>query len=423
METNIAVIEWSPDFTRAYNPVTRQTATGATVEDALRRVGSPPVVGLCLGRRFSFVRETRAPNADKSDLRLIVTLQLETLFPAMKTELAFDFEKGTNVHEDGIQTIVAAAQADSLRRALKDVETAGAKVAWTAPVAMGSERVARAQGHDDAIVVEQVGAALSLDVVRHGHVVYTRGVVDPESVEGRIEEVERTLAGYGLPTAAIIAVEGTDLGRDARVCQEGPLQAMAEYSATALNIELPEVVARKVRRQSQAKTRVAMFLWLAVLLAGGWVWAERSDAARNAASTTGKDQMDRAGLQDKIAQVDERLGAAEANRGHLVQAFAPSQPVSDVLKLFVNSVPDNAWLTGITFERGKPVLVRGTAVVPDAVTNYTTSLALENRLRDVQLLFANNAEIEATPVVQFSISAHAIGNLPLVDLKKKGGSR
>ena len=40
---------------------------------------------------------------------------------------------------------------------------------------------------------------------------------------------------------------------------------------------------------------------------------------------------------------------------------------------------------------------------------------MESRFRNVQLIFANNAEIEGTPVVQFAITAHVVGNFPLVD--------
>jgi Tfp pilus assembly protein PilN len=82
--------------------------------------------------------------------------------------------------------------------------------------------------------------------------------------------------------------------------------------------------------------------------------------------------------------------------------------------------PSDVWLTGVTFERGKPLLVRGTALSGASVAAYLQSLSGQSRFRDVKLVFANDATIETTQVQQFSISAHAVGNLPLTDPKAQG---
>lgn len=424
MEANLPVVEWSPDGARAYNPATRETSSGPTVADAMRKAGIAGAVGLCLSRRVSFVRETHAPDIDRAQMRMVMALQLDSLFPAMDTELAYDYEKGTHRYEDGIQAMVAAAPAESVRRAFKDVEAAGAKVAWVAPAGYGSKHVAKLEGHDDAVVVELADGFLNLDIVRHGLVVFSRSAADPGSSEGRQSEVLRTLAGYGLTSAAVLAVGETQIGSDVHKVASGSLQAMAFHNALALNIELPEVIALSAKRAGQRKGRIALFCWLGVLVVGAFVWLDRDAAAQNVARAQGAAGKERATLQKELDTVTQNLETATSELKNLNLAFAPAQPVSDVLTLVVNEVSDSAWLTGITFERGKPLLIRGTAKDGEAVTAYTSALALNQRLRDVQLMFANNAEIEGIPVVQFSISARVVGNLPLEEsTSKKRSSR
>jgi Tfp pilus assembly protein PilN len=162
---------------------------------------------------------------------------------------------------------------------------------------------------------------------------------------------------------------------------------------------------------------------LAALVFGAFVWMDRDAAAREANAENTEAGRQRAGVAKDIDMIEGRLSAAKSSLKDLNIAFNPAQPISDVLTLVSNSVPDGAWLTGVTFERGKPLLIRGTALEGSAVTSYVEALALNERLRDVQLVFANNAEIEGTPVVQFSISAHVVGNLPLADSSNRRAGR
>ena len=198
---------------------------------------------------------------------------------------------------------------------------------------------------------------------------------------------------------------------------------MSYHSGTLLNIELPETVVQRRKRASHARTRVALFVWLAALVLGALVWMDRDAAAREASAESTEAGRLRAGVAEDIDMIGGRLSAAKSSLSDLNVAFKPAQPISDVLTLVSNSVPEGAWLTGVTFERGKPILIRGTALEGSAVTAYTEALALNERLRDVQLVFANNAEIEGTPVVQFSISAHVVGNLPLADASNRRAGR
>ena len=415
IDAEIAVIEWEPDRIRAYNPATRQSASAATVAEALRSVGSPSTVGLCLGRRTVLVRETHTPDAAKSDARLVVLLQMERLFPAME-DLAFDLMVGRHVHEDGLQTTVAAAKTDTIRAALQSVESAGVDVAWVAPVSLGAQGVASRNAVKDAVVAEAADGFLKLDVVRHGQLIYSRAVIDPGEAEARADEVARTLAASGLPDADVLAVAGTEIGGRVRECKENTLESMASHTASDLDIELPEHTARAAKRKASARLVVAAVLWLAALSAAGLSWMDRNDAAAAVAKVNIESAKESRAAKGELDSAQSGLKTALATQSSLKLAFAPAQPVYEVLTLVGNSVPSKeAWLTGLTFERGKDIQIRGVALPGGAVSQFTAGLALDERFTEVKLAYASNSEIEDTPVVQFSVTAHVVGNLPLAE--------
>ncbi|MEQ1936136.1 MAG: PilN domain-containing protein [Fimbriimonadaceae bacterium] len=89
--------------------------------------------------------------------------------------------------------------------------------------------------------------------------------------------------------------------------------------------------------------------------------------------------------------------------------------------MFTLYAPQGLWLTGMGLERGKEGTVRGIATTNDVLSKYLDALSEDPRFRDVKLLFANNSEIEGQPVVNFSITAHIVGNFPLMEAEKKRG--
>ena len=127
----------------------------------------------------------------------------------------------------------------------------------------------------------------------------------------------------------------------------------------------------------------------------------------------GKLRKDRQALESDVSKM-------QATDSSLQRAFAPAQKPAEILTVVANHVPKGVWLGGITFDRGKTMYIRGTSTTSEGVAEYLNALTTEPRLREVKLVFANNGDIEKTPVVQFSIQAFPVGNLPLIDAKKKG---
>lgn len=158
---------------------------------------------------------------------------------------------------------------------------------------------------------------------------------------------------------------------------------------------------------------------MAALAIGFVAYGDYSDAA-------GVVQKKTLAASKQVRKVKALQQAAEkaANDGLALKvavdrAFLPAQSYADIVTVTTRDVPSSVWLSGLTFERGKPLLIRGTSKTNSGVADFLGALSKEDRFREVKLVFANNSMIEKTPVVQFSISAFPIGNLPAVDTAKK----
>jgi len=109
----------------------------------------------------------------------------------------------------------------------------------------------------------------------------------------------------------------------------------------------------------------------------------------------------------------------------LQRGLEPAQRLGNTVAYLTNLAPAGIWVTGVNAERGKPISMQGTALNSDAFTAYLQALNSSDRLRNVAMVFTNNAEIQKQPVQQFSLTAFPIGNLPLADpfVKSKKGTK
>ena len=115
----------------------------------------------------------------------------------------------------------------------------------------------------------------------------------------------------------------------------------------------------------------------------------------------------------------QKEASALAQQSALSTAFSPAQPISDISSVITDSLPTGAWLSALSVERGKPVEVRGAAKESADVSHFVDALAASPRFRDVKLVFANNATIGKTSVVEFDVTAWCVGNLPMPAPEKK----
>ena len=409
------VIEWSPRRVRVWDPAGVCTVGESAIEAQAGKASG--AVLLALARSACFVKAVPAPRLGESELRQMLSLQLDQHFPFAAHEAAFSFRRlGENPNGEGDLLQIAAVNAAMLSQALDDLKAAGVRPAVITASALGAE----ALGLDACIAVEAADSRLFLDIVQGGAVVYSRETADPGDEEGRSANAARTLAAAGLVDVPVVSLAGMDALGDGRKAPESGLQLLASREPS-LVLEHPRVQAERNRRKVNWRFASAGLMALAAAGAGFLVLGDRLQDQTVLDRVTERRQVQIDQINKEAKPVTDALKVLEEGSPVLQTVFTPAQAPSDILVVAANALPPGAWLTGITFERGKPLQLRGTAKTQADVGAYVSSLSATGRLRDVKLNFANESSIDESPVFQFSITSHVIGNLPL-ETQRGGGS-
>lgn len=402
----LPVVEWDGAGARVVDPVSGRVSEGANVEEALGRAGNPRQVVLALGRRTSYIKQVRLPDVAKTEATKILRLRARDLFPVDPARLAMDLRLTSDRNPEGRLAIVVAADAEKVRGAREMLAQAGAKVVRVVPAALASEAVGN--GHARKLLVQAVPHGVAYDYVQDGAVAYTR-VADQESPVGA--EITRTLAAAKAQDAVILAA-GIDPGVPHEAVTRPPLASLHEAIGD-LNLQLPED-AEKQSRLGVERRRTWFFISLMVAVVLMWLVGDERGQAQARIDRLNRDsQNELRRINDRKTAAESRLAEVKRTSTWITDALQPKQYATDVLSAVSNRVNADLWLTGLTFERGRPLQLRGIAKTSAGVTTFVQSLAGEPRLRDVRLLFANESTIEETRVVQFAVTAHVIGNFPL----------
>lgn len=419
------VIEWSPSMATVFDPAVAQERPYGSLGMAVEAMGHSKTVRVAISRRSSFIKAVRVPDASRAEVVQMLTLTASSHLPLPASEIAFDIRLTEDVNDEGRLAVIGAVRSEDLKVLNAQLMEAGWVASDILPAAAGSILVAIKAGQRDCAIVQKSAEGWSIDLVFDGELRYSRTLPSNLPAESLEEEVNRTFAAAQLPLAPIVAAGGLSLPFVSVRANASSLELLASPQADelGLHVELPEIV---LARRARARSNRLRAAWL--MVAG-------------AAALAVYAYSDRAGLQAKVNQqiaiwqiadrkttnlksnVDALVVAGQAMQKDLDRGFRPAQRVSDVLTVVSNAAPQGVWLSGIGFERGKPLLIRGTAINSEAVTSYVNALSAEKRLRDVRLVFANNGTIEQRPVVQFSISGFAVGNLPLNDNPTPGRPR
>ena len=407
------IIEWSPGHVLAYQPGNGSVKLGETVAIATDGLPTSNVL-VAISRRTSFVRTTRVPNASYDDVGLILRNQLGNLFPLSGNDLAYDFQLTDDITAEGRLALVAAIPAESLRQLQEECREAGLKIGATVPAALGSVELMNSIGLKDSAVVQVDEQGASIDVVTHGVLRYSRWTSATRDVPA---EVRRTFAAAGIEQLPVLAAGGSSLPADHHSSKSTLVGlAQIDLAKPPLNIELGETRALRAAKANAATMRSAAAVLVAGIAIAVFFGFDRYDAIKKTkvavdsqavVATKAKQIADKA-KSDVAAQTAE---LAVVNRG-----FQPAQRFWEVLAIITQKAPIGVWLTGVSMERGKPFVIRGTAMTNGLISAYSQELAgREDRFRNVKLLYSTNTSIENRPVVLFSITGFPTGNLPLVD--------
>lgn len=396
---------------------------GVGVADAVTILNGHRDVVATVSRRAAFVRAIRVPNASREQVAQVLGLQVGNLFPIAASELSYDFRLTDDVNAEGRLAILGAMRATDLTRLHDEAKASGLKIQQVVPAAFGSMLLAKQMGMTDCAVVQRTPEGLGIDIISGGELRYSR--LSPADGSASIEaEIQRTFAAAGVEPGPVIAADGLDIP-GASTVRSSTLEAfgLPIASGLSLNLEQASVIAARVRREEQTRIRRAVLICAAALLMATYVFVNRASAQKAADDVNA---LDNRHLKDETAKRDKEQALQNASvklQQSLNRGFKPAQKFSDIIATVTNNVPQGMWLKGMTIERGKPMTITGTALTSTAVADYLRILTDEPRLRDAKVNVTNNTMLEEKPVVEFSMSAFPVGNLPLSETKKLGAKK
>jgi Tfp pilus assembly protein PilN len=372
------------------------------------------IVGV--GRSHFFLKTTRLPKASHEDIRRVLNVQVGQLFPLPASELSFDFFQTNDVTVEGVLTVVAAMRSDELKSLKAELKQIGLTPERILPISLASQYIAAHAGAKNAIVVEADLGGISLDVIQNGVIRLSRIVSPDADLKG---EVQRTVAASKLEDPVILNSEDISLS-GANVFAGASLASI--HKAPAFNFVLEEERASSERVVRTARIWLAGVTATLALFSAGWAWYNWNSQNQAAQVASAKVAKALQVWNNSLSFENSQLTALSTARGALSTAFQPAQPLSDVANTVSDSLPAGAWVTGLNLERGKSIDARGTAMTAAQVSQFVDNLSQNPRFRDVKLVFANSALIEKVPVVQFYVTANAVGNLAMPIPSKKSSS-
>lgn len=402
------VIEYDRDWKRVLFVESGQIKEGATLDSIDGIHGKVAVV--LLSRRISLYRSVALPDAQKADAMIALKQKIGDIFPIPAAELAFDFEPSNKVDGAGRHCHVFAAKTADVYAILEDCKKCQIDADRLIPVMAIARLVAEKENLSSGVIVEKFGDSITIDAFK-----------DSEPVGFRQSDLSNFSADLsrfrGLSGSRVLSyqvkVDGSEQVLGA------PILSSTLSLPLRVDLEPEEVRIEKVEKERSKRHRQAYL----VFAAGFCVSAL-------AVNQVILDSDTRAKAEKKVANqikqqtsavtiVEDKLSKLKPQEEQLKRAFTPAQKVSDIMKVASMLVPKDAWLTSLNLERGKVLQIRGTAKNSEAIAAYLRELTKQKRFRDVQLVFANATDVEDVPVVQFSISAFPVGNLPVIELGKK----
>ena len=410
------LIEWDREWVRVHFVESANTKEGASLSEIDGVNGKTAV--LLLSRRLILQRSIALPDAQKSDVLVALKMKLVDVFPIPASELAFDFIPTSEKNDNGRVCNVFAARTSDIAEVIDVCTKLGIVIQQIVPVQALTIKVAEQNAVSSGIFAERFGDQVNLDVYRYGDLVSSK-IVDLNSLDNEIARM-KAMTGEGSKTYSYnVTLDGTEQKL------ASPFLGAFYQSNLILDLEPEEYRTNrteKLRKDRHKKCYLIFISSLAIAALVGDNYMTRTNAL---AAEEAKYQV-RTNNEKTLAEgLEGKATKVKPANDLLIKAFEPAQPSSDIMKIISGLLPKDTWLTGVTFERGKPLQIRGITKHPTLVSQYLTDLTNEadstkqNRFRDVRLTYANSGDIQGIQTVQFSITAFPVGNLPILEAGKK----
>lgn len=404
------LIEWDREWVRVHFVESAQTKEGVTLNDIEGINGKTAIV--LVSRRMVLQRSLPLPDAQRGDMLIALKMRLGDVFPIPASELAFDFIPTIEKNENGRVCQVFAVRTTDIADIIGICQRFDIQIQQIVPSQAVTIKLAEQNAVSSAIFVERFGDFVNLDAYRYGDLtaskLVTLGALDTELLRMRAMTGEGTrIFSYN------VKLDGTE--------QVLPSPYINSFFQAPLTIDLEPEEYRwaRIEKGRQQRHRQAYFIFLAGLILA--LYTSNEYMTTNAAKAKEEAKFNSRTKQAKlITEHDESESKKmEPQALQLRKAFEPAQQPGDVLKVISSLVPKDTWLTGVTFERGKILQIRGTSKKSELVSAYVIELSKQKRFRDVRLVLVNGGDIEGIPTVTFNITAFPVGNIPMIESGKK----
>jgi Fimbrial assembly protein (PilN) len=415
------LIEWSPQWVRVFDPISRSTMTGASLRACVSAEHSGRDAVIAISQRSAFIRQLPVPSAKPDDLHKLILLNVAPLLPLKSEEAIIGYRVPQGLTGKAKVAVVGAAKLEAIQTIYKEAKELGLKVQAVLPIAFASWAVAQELKFGDCAVVTCSDKLLNIDLISGGELAYSRTISGSESPAELAKQVAGTFRIANLSPGPILTAPNIEI-KDSISLDREPLESLANIGLVKkqlFSFNLPSKADQREASSQVAAVRALAALTAAVGLAA-YVFLVLPPSKL---APSHQDEMALKIALQKESSVEAKNALITEAANVLDIAFAPAQSFTDVLAVAADTTASTSWLTGATVERGKPVLIRGHAQSGKDVAKYVQDLARQDRFRSVKLVSAANATIGKQQYVQFVISAYALGLKPLPKPKKTGGKK
>lgn len=416
------VVNWAPGSCTSYSPRTGTVQHGATFAEAVHGCDTSAVLA-ALSPKVCFLRTAYLPDAPRAELDLIVRNMAGKDLPLPIDQAAVDYWLSDHKGPQGRLAAIYATASDNLARVRSEAAEAGIASLTIQPAALGVQLLAKADKIDTGLFVTEEPEFTHFDVIEFGLVSYSRSAKSPADID--VEKL-RTLASaqksdqadqFTLYSSSANSFGAAVLGRSALAAL-----ALQDLKRPPLKFELWSEKEAHVKKARSLRLRNASMVLAASIALALYVTFDYSSAKTKAAAAAAHAKQEAASLKDYASKIQTRADGLQPAFTVLSRGFDPAQPFSDVLTSLADDIPSGIWMTGLSLQKGKDMTLRGTAMNAGLVNTCVDNLTKDSRFRNVKLIFTTNAANGQQTLVQFSISAFPVGNLPLQDKPANGGT-
>ena len=404
------LIEWDREWVRVHFVESTQTKEGLNL-DSIDGINGKTAIVL-LSRRLVLQRSLALPDAQKSDMLVALKMKLGDVFPIPASELAFDFIPTIEKNESGRVCQVFAVRTTDIAEIIAICQRFGIQIQQIVPSQAITIKLAEQYAVSSGIFAERFGDYVNLDAYRFGDLVASK-MVTLDALDTELSRMQ-AMTGEGTKLFSYnVDLHGLE--------QKLPSPYIHSFFQSTLSIDLEPEEYRwaRVEKGRQVRHRQAYYVFIAGIILAAYAYNQYSTSTKIISDAQSKYANRTKPTRLKAEHDEAEAKKIEPQAKQLLKAFEPAQQPGDILKVISALIPRDTWLTGVTFERGKLLQIRGTSKKAELVSAYVIELSKQKRFRDVRLVFANGGDIEGIPTVTFSITAFPVGNIPMVEAGKK----